>query len=63
MAYRASCPREELNLNLLLRRETSYPLNYEGNTGASRGRAKLAAKRETIPLQYPAYFTTKDATE
>ncbi len=24
------CPREELNLNLLLRRETSYPLNYEG---------------------------------
>jgi hypothetical protein len=24
------CLREELNLNLLLRRETSYPLNYEG---------------------------------
>ena len=24
------CPREELNLNLLLRREMSYPLYYEG---------------------------------
>lgn len=44
-SFSSRCPREELNLNLLLRRETSYPLNYEGLRDTPRLRKLVYYKR------------------
>ena len=72
LSYRGICPREESNLDLLLRRESFYPLNYGDKiknritksalqVNPSRSTIKKSLAGCSIQAVYPPPFSTESS--